>query len=49
VPAGTVRGLAYRPTLHVNYGEKVLAVRDGLPKFEDFPKDFGGSGVLLPE
>ena len=49
VPAGTVRGLDFRPTLHVHYGEKVLAVRDGLPKFKDFPKDFGGSGDTLPE
>jgi hypothetical protein len=49
VPAGNVRGLAYKPTLHVHYGEKVLAVRDGLPKFKDFPKDFGGSGDVLPE
>jgi hypothetical protein len=49
VPAGTVAGLAYQPTLHVNYGEKVLAVRDGLPKFKDFPKEFGGSGDTLPE
>ena len=49
VPAGTIRGLDFRPTLHVHYGEKVLAVRDGLPKFKDFPKDFGGSGEALPE
>jgi len=49
VPAGNVRGLSYAPTLHVNYGEKVMDVRDGLPKFKDFPKDFGGSGDTLPE
>jgi hypothetical protein len=49
VPAGRIPGLDYQPTVHVNYGEKVLAVRDGLPKFQDFPKDFGGSGVALPE
>ena len=49
VPAGTVTGLAYKPTLHVHYGEKVLQVRDGLPKFKDFPKDFGGSGDVLTE
>jgi hypothetical protein len=41
--------LAFRPTMHVHYGEKVLAVRDGLPKFKDFPKEFGGSGDTLPE
>ena len=49
VPAGAVSGLAFHPTLHVHYGEKVLSVRDGLPKFKDFPKDFGGSGDTLPE
>jgi hypothetical protein len=49
VPAGRVPGLAFRPTVHVHYGEKVLAVKDGLPKFRDFPKDFGGSGEQLPE
>ena len=49
VPAGSVKGLDYKAALHVNYGEKVLAVRDGLPKFKDFPADFGGSGEMLPE
>jgi hypothetical protein len=49
VPAGGIAGLAFQPTLHVNYGEKVLAVRDGLPKFKDFPKEFGGSGETVPE
>jgi hypothetical protein len=49
VPAGHIEGLSYKPGLHVHYGEKVLAVRDGLPKFKDFPKDFGGSGAVLPE
>jgi len=24
-------------------------VRDGLPKYRDLPKNFGGSGVELPE
>ena len=49
VPAGNVAGLQYQPTVHVHYGEKVLAVPDGLPKFKDFPKEFGGSGEMLPE
>jgi hypothetical protein len=49
VPAGTIVGLAFEPGLHVHYGEKVLAVRDGLPKFKDFPEDFGGSGDTLSE
>jgi len=49
IPAGSVKGLEYQPTLHVHYGEKVLSMRDGLPKFKDFPKEFGGSGEMLPE
>jgi len=49
VPAGGVEPLDYAPTVHVNYQEKVLAVKDGLPKFKDFPKEFGGSGDELPE
>ena len=49
VPSVSIAGLAYQPTVHVHYGEKVMAVRDGLPKFKDFPKEFGGSGEMLPE
>ena len=49
LPSVSVRGLHYQPTVHVNYGEKVMSVRDGLPKFKDFPKEFGGSGEMLPE
>jgi hypothetical protein len=49
VPAGSVKGFNYQPALHVHYGEKVMTVRDGLPKFRDFPKEFGGSGDMLAE
>ena len=49
IPSSSVAGLVYQPTVHVNYVSKVLAVRDGLPKFKDFPKEFGGSGEMLPE
>lgn len=49
VYAATIPGFAFDPTLHVNYGEKVLSIKDGLPKFHDFPSEFGGSGETLPE
>jgi hypothetical protein len=49
VPAGSVRGLAFAPSMHVHYGEKVLSVRDGLPKYADMPSQFGGSGKELPD
>jgi hypothetical protein len=49
VYAAMLPELAFGPQLHVNYAEKVLTVKDGLPKFKDFPKEFGGSGEMLPE
>jgi hypothetical protein len=49
VPAGSVDPFDYAPTVHVHYGEKVMSVRDGLPKFKDFPGNFGGSDETVPE
>lgn len=49
VPAGVMTGIAFRPSVHLNYAEAVLRVRDGLPKLKDFPTEAGGSGELLPE
>ena len=31
---------------HVHYGETILKVADGLPKFKDLPKDIGGPEKL---
>jgi hypothetical protein len=42
-------GFPFDPMLHVNYGETVLHLRDGLPKQKDFPKEMGGSGMLVAE
>ena len=49
VYAATIPDLPFKPALHVNYGETVLPIRDGLPKQKDFPAEMGGSGVLLAE
>jgi hypothetical protein len=49
VYAATIPSLPFAPALHVNYGEKVLRIADGLPKFKDFPAAFGGSGEMVPE
>jgi len=49
VYAATLREFPFAPQLHVNYGETVLHVRDGLPKQKDFPKEMGGSGISLPD
>ena len=47
--AATIPTLEFVPGVHVNYAETVLPIRDGLPKFRDFPSEFGGSGELVPE
>jgi hypothetical protein len=49
VYAAVIDGLEFSPMLHVNYGERVLAMRDGLPKQKDFPSELGGSGQLVAE
>jgi predicted GNAT family acetyltransferase len=49
VYANLLRGYTHQPTLHVNYASKTLSVKDGLPKYADFPSDLGGSGEKLPD
>jgi hypothetical protein len=45
----TIPTLDFQPGLHVNYQETVLPMKDGLPKFKDFPADFGGSGETMAD
>ena len=47
--AATLPTLAFEPGVHVNYAETVLPMKDGLPKFRDFPTEFGGSGETVAE
>jgi hypothetical protein len=49
VYSATIPDLPFVPQVHVNYGETVLPIRDGLPKLKDFPAEFGGSGETVPE
>ena len=49
VYAAAIPDLPYKPAVHVNYQETKLRIRDGLPKLKDFPKEMGGSGVVLDE
>jgi hypothetical protein len=41
--------LEFDPTVHVNYAETVLPMRDGLPKLKDFSAEAGGSGEMIAE
>ena len=49
VYAATIPSLSFAPALHVNYAETVLPMKDGLPKLQDFPEVFGGTGETVPE
>jgi len=49
IPAVSIPALAFEPKLHSHYPEKILAIRDGLPKYKDWDPAFGGSGELVPE
>jgi hypothetical protein len=49
VYAATIPTLAFRPTVHLNYAETVLPMKDGLPKLRDFPVAAGGTGEAMPE
>ena len=47
--AAAVPTVPFAPTVHLNYAEAVLPIRDGLPKLKDFPAQAGGSGEAVPE
>lgn len=47
--AATLPTLPFTPSVHVNYAETVLPMRDGLPKLKDFPAELGGSGEMIAE
>ncbi len=49
VYAAIIPDYPFKPAIHVNYQETVLHMRDGLPKFRDFPKEAGGSGETMEE
>jgi hypothetical protein len=49
VYAAVIPSVKFEPGVHVNYAETVLPMKDGLPKFRDFPAPFGGSGEIVAE
>lgn len=47
--SATLPTLEFAPALHINYAETVLPMKDGLPKYRDFPGAFGGSDEQMAE
>ncbi len=49
VMAPIIKDFPFEPTMHVHYGERILSMPDGLPKYKDVPAEFGGTGDLIKE
>ena len=49
VPAAMLPTLDFVPTVHLNYAEAVLRVKDGITKLTDFPAHAGGSGEVIAD
>ncbi|MFN3725587.1 MAG: GFA family protein [Allosphingosinicella sp.] len=49
VHAAIIPDLHFQPAVHLHYQETVLPMKDGLPKYRDFPVDVGGSGEMMAE
>ena len=51
VCSGTLNAYPFKPDIFVNYGDEArpFTYTDGVPKFKDLPKPFGGSHILLNE
>mmetsp|Transcript_24483 Transcript_24483/g.36002 ORF Transcript_24483/g.36002 Transcript_24483/m.36002 type:complete len:143 (+) Transcript_24483:68-496(+) len=49
-PALQISGdLKFTPTVHCHYAEKVMSVKDGLPKYAHLPAIYGGSDDMCEE
>jgi hypothetical protein len=49
VYAAVIPEFPFKAGVHVNYGETVLHLHDGLPKMKDVPAEMGGSGTTVAE
>jgi len=49
IPAGLIPTFEFKATVHLNYEDTVLPMKDGRPKLKDFPAEIGGSGATMPE
>ena len=49
VLASTIKGFKFSPSMHIYYGERMIDMKDGLPKFRKAPKALGGDDELMKE
>lgn len=46
---GAMKDFSFTPTAHTHYQQRMIDMKDGLPKFADMPAEFGGSGEQVAE
>ena len=46
-PTDLLKGFPFEPTFHVFYEDKILSIKDGLPKYKT--ASFGEDAETLPE
>ena len=49
VLASAIDDFEFKPAFHIYYGERMIDLKDGLPKFQKMPKDMGGDGEAMAE
>lgn len=49
VLASNIKGFRFNPSMHIFYGERMIDMKDGLPKYRKTPEAMGGDGETMPE
>ncbi len=49
VLASNIKGYAFEPAFHIFYSERMIDMKDGLPKFVKMPDAMGGDGEMMKE
>ena len=49
VLASNIKDMKFSPSMHIYYGERMIDMKDGLPKFRKAPAALGGDGETMPE
>ena len=49
VLASNIKGFRFKPAFHIFYGERMIDMKDGLPKYVKSPKAMGGDDETMAE
>lgn len=49
VLASNIKDMRFEPAFHIYYGERMISMKDGLPKYRTTPAAMGGDDATMPE